>query len=353
MKFIKIKDRCITQGKQVYIIAEISANHNQDFDEAVRLLRSAKISGADAVKLQTYTPDTITINCKSELFCISKGTLWEGRFLYDLYGEAYTPWEWHAGLFEEARTLGMDIFSTAFDPSAVDFLEELSVPVHKIASFEILDIPLIEKMADTGKPLIISTGMATLGEIEEAVQAARGAGAEQIALLKCTSAYPAPAEEMNLRTIPHLAEAFDVPVGLSDHTLGIEVPVAAVCMGACIVEKHFTLSRSHPGPDSSFSLEPDEFASMVKAIRIAEKALGEVHYGVSDQEGRSRAFRRSLFVVADINKGERLTHENIRSIRPGNGLHPRHLREVIGMRAAYNLKKGTPLTLDMVARKDI
>jgi pseudaminic acid synthase len=334
----------------VYIIAEISANHNQSYHEAVKLIHAAKNAGADAVKLQTYTPDTITIDCKSELFRIGKGSLWEGRFLHDLYGEAYTPWEWHAGLFEEARALEMDIFSTAFDPSAVDFLEELSVPAHKIASFEIVDIPLIEKMAATGKPLIISTGMATLGEIDEAVQAARAAGAEQIALLKCTSAYPAPAEEMNLRTIPHLAEAFDVPVGLSDHTLGIEVPMAAVCMGACIVEKHFTLSRSKPGSDSAFSLEPHEFAAMVKAIRTAEKALGKVHYGVSAREVDSRVFRKSLFIVKDVNGGEILSHENVRSIRPGYGLHPRCLEEVLGRRASYDLKKGTPLTLDMISR---
>jgi len=350
---INISGRIIGGGKPAYVIAEISANHNQSYEQAIKLIHAAKNSGADAVKLQTYTPDTITIDCKSELFQIGKGTLWEGKYLYDLYGEAYTPWEWHAGLFEEAKRLGLDIFSTAFDPTAVDFLEELSVPLHKIASFEIVDIPLIEKMATTGKPLIMSTGMASLGEIEEAVKAAREAGAEQIALLKCTSAYPAPPEEMNLRTIPNLAEAFSVPVGLSDHTLGIEVPVAAVCMGACIMEKHFTLSRSNPGPDSAFSLEPQEFTAMVKAIRIAEKALGEVYYDLSEQEARSKAFRRSLFVVADINKGEILTHENIRSIRPGNGLHPRHLREVIGRRAACDLQKGTPLTMNMIAQEEI
>lgn len=346
---MNIAGREIGNGQPVYIIAEISANHNQSYDQAVKLIHAAKKAGADAVKLQTYTPDTITIDCKSELFRIGKGTLWEGRFLYDLYGEAYTPWEWHAGLFDEARKLEMGIFSTAFDPSAVDFLEELHVPAHKIASFEIVDTPLIEKMAATGKPLIISTGMATLAEMEEAVQAARGAGAEQIALLKCTSAYPAPAEEMNLRTIPHLAEAFNVPVGLSDHTLGIEVPVAAVCMGACIVEKHFTLSRSRPGPDSAFSLEPQEFAGMVKAIRIAEKALGKVHYGVSQKEAESRVFRRSLFVVKDVKAGEAFTDENVRSIRPGYGLHPRHLKDTLGRCATRNIKRGTPLQMDMMS----
>jgi len=349
MTFMNIAGRKIGKGQPVYIIAEISANHNQSYDEAVKLIHAAKNAGADAVKLQTYTPDTITIDCQSELFRIGTGTLWEGRFLYDLYGEAYTPWEWHAGLFEVARALEMDIFSTAFDSSAVDFLEELSVPAHKIASFEIVDIPLIEKMAATGKPLIISTGMATLAEIEEAVHAARGAGAKEIALLKCTSAYPAPVEEMNLRTIPHLAEAFGVPVGLSDHTLGIEVPVAAVCMGACIIEKHFTLSRSKPGPDSAFSLEPQEFESMVKAIRMAEKALGKVHYGVSAEEAESRVIRKSLFVVRDVKAGEAFTDMNVKSIRPGYGLHPRYLKNVLGRCAARDIKRGTPFQMDMMS----
>ena len=352
MSFMNIAGRKIGEGQPVYIIAEISANHNQSYDEAAKLIHAAKKAGADAVKLQTYTPDTITLDCKSELFRIGKGTLWEGRFLYDLYGEAYTPWEWHAGLFEEARKLEMDIFSTAFDPSAVDFLEELSVPVHKIASFEIVDISLIEKMAATGKPLIISTGMATLGEIEEAVQAARGAGAKQIALLKCTSAYPAPAEEMNLRTISHLADAFSVPVGLSDHTLGIEVPVAAVCVGACIIEKHFTLSRTKSGPDSAFSLEPHEFSAMVKAIRTAEKALGEGHYGVSEREAESRVFRKSLFVVRDMLAGEAFTDENVRSIRPGYGLHPRYLKTVLGRCATRDIKRGTPFRMDMASSEE-
>lgn len=348
MLSMNIAGRKIGNGHPVYIIAEISANHNQSYDEAVKIIHAAKKAGADAVKLQTYTPDTITIDCKSELFRIGKGTLWEGKFLYDLYAEAYTPWEWHAGLFEEARALEMDIFSTAFDPSAVDFLEDLSVSVHKIASFEIVDTPLIEKMASTGKPLIISTGMATLGEIEEAVQAARGAGAKQIALLKCTSAYPAPAEEMHLRTIPHLAEAFSAPVGLSDHTLGIEVPVAAVCVGACIIEKHFTLSRTKSGPDSAFSLEPQEFKSMVKAIRIAEKSLGMVHYGVSKQEVESRVIRKSLFVVRDVKKGESFSEDNIRSIRPGYGLHPRYLKDVLGRCATRDIKRGSPFQMDMI-----
>jgi len=345
---IKIGNRFIGLGFPVYIVAEMSANHNQNFDQAVRILYAAKEAGADAVKLQTYTPDTLTINCDSEYFRIGKGTNWEGRTLYDLYSEAYMPWEWQPKLKKIADEIGIDLFSTAFDPTAVDFLEDMGVPVHKVASFEIVDIPLIEKMARTGKPLIISTGMAMLGEIEEAVQAARKAGATQIALLKCTSAYPAPPEEMNLRTIPHLTEAFHVPVGLSDHTLGIAVPVAAVALGACIVEKHFTLSRDIPGPDSAFSLEPHEFKVMVEAIRTAEKALGEVRYEVGEQEAKSRVFRRSLFVVKDMKAGEIFTEENLRSIRPGYGLHPKHLKDVLGRRAIQDIKKGTPLGWNLI-----
>ncbi len=348
MSYIKVGGRLISPGQPTYIVAEISANHNQNYEETVRLIHAAKDAGADAVKLQTYTPDTITIDCSSEHFRIGEGTLWEGRILYDLYREAYTPWEWHAELFDVARELRIDIFSTAFDPSAVEFLEDLSVPLHKVASFEIVDIPLIEKMASTGKPLIISTGMATLGEIEEAVQAARKAGANQIVLLKCTSAYPAPLEEMDLRTIPHLSEAFAVPVGLSDHTLGSEVPIAAITLGACIVEKHFTLSRSIRGPDSAFSMEPQEFKTMVKTIRNVEKALGRVRYGASKQEAENRIFRRSLFVVKDLNAGELFTIENIRSIRPAFGLHPRYLKEILGRKANRDISVGTPMNWDIV-----
>jgi len=343
-----VNGRVIGPGHPTYIVAELSANHNQSFEQSVALIRAAKEAGADAVKLQTYTPDTITINSDSPLFRHPADSLWKGKTLYELYQEAYMPWEWQPKLKEIADEIGIDLFSTAFDPTAVDFLEQMGVPVHKVASFEIVDIPLIEKMARTGKPLIISTGMATLGEIEEAVQAARRAGATQIALLKCTSAYPAPPEEMNLRTIPHLAEAFGVPVGLSDHTLGIAVPVAAVALGACIVEKHFTLSRDIPGPDSAFSLEPHEFKAMVEAIRTVEKALGKVHYGVSEREMQSRIFRRSLFVVKDMKAGEMFTEENVRSIRPGYGLPPKFLKYIIGRRATQNIKMGTPLTWDLV-----
>lgn len=327
----------------MYIVAELSANHRQEFDRAVELVKAAKAAGADAVKLQTYTPDTMTICCDNRHFQIGKGTLWENRSLYDLYDEAYMPWEWQPKLKTIAEDLGMDLFSAAFDHSAVDFLEEMGVPVHKVASFEIVDIPLIEKMAQTGKPLIISTGMANLGEIEEAVQAARRAGAMQIGLLKCTSAYPALPEDMNLRTIPHMMTAFNVPVGLSDHTLGIAVPVSAVALGACIVEKHFTLSRAVPGPDSVFSLEPHEFAAMVEAIRTSEKALGTVNYGTSSEESRSLMFRRSLFVVQDMKASEVFSAENVRSIRPGYGLPPKFLKEVLGRRASKDIKKGTPV----------
>ena len=344
---IEINGRRIGPGYPAYIVAEMSANHNQSFNQAVEILTAAKEVGADAIKLQTYTPDTLTIVCDNEYFQI-KGTLWDGRTLYDLYSEAYMPWEWQPKLKSVADDLGIDLFSTAFDSSAVDFLEHLGVSVHKVASFEIVDLPLIEKMARTGKPLIISTGMAMLGEIEEAVQTARNAGAKQIALLKCTSAYPAPPEEMNLRCIPHLVEIFGGPIGLSDHTLGITVPVAAVALGACIIEKHFTLSRSVPGPDSAFSLEPHEFKAMVEAIRTVEKALGQVHYGVSEKEVKSRLFRRSLFVVAEVKAGELFTTENIRSIRPGYGLHTRHLEEVLGRCASRNISGGTPLSWDLV-----
>ena len=342
--------RRIGPGNPVYFIAELSANHNQDFEQAVQLVRAAKDAGADAIKLQTYTADTITIRSDKEHFRIGGGTLWDGRTLHDLYQEAYTPWEWQPKLKKLANDLGMDLFSSAFDETAVDFLESMEVPAHKLASFELVDIPLIQKMASTGKPLILSTGMATLEDIEEAVTAAQGAGATQLALLKCTSAYPATAEEMNLQTIPHLAEKFGVPVGLSDHTTGIAVPVAATALGACLIEKHFTLSRSVPGPDSAFSLEPPEFRAMVEAVRFAEKALGTVNYAPTQREASSLIFRRSLFVVQDMKAGEVFSGENVRSIRPSHGLHPRHRREVMGKRARRDIERGTPLSWDLVDR---
>ncbi|MGA3348010.1 MAG: pseudaminic acid synthase [Candidatus Sulfotelmatobacter sp.] len=347
---LRIGKKDIGANCPVYVVAEISANHNQNYEQAVRIVQAAEEAGADAVKLQTYTADTITITSDRQEFRVSGGTLWDGRTLHDLYGEASMPWEWQPPLQRLAKNLAMDCFSSAFDSTAVDFLEGMNVPAHKVASCELVDIPLIQKMARTGKPLIISTGMATVEEIEEAVQAAREAGAAQIALLKCTSAYPSPAEEMNLRTIPEMVRRFGVPVGLSDHTMGIAVPVAAVALGACIVEKHLTLSRSAPGPDSAFSLEPHEFKEMVDAIRVAEKALGEVHFGLSDKEKASRAYRRSLFAVEDIQQGEVFTDSNVRSIRPGNGLHPRHLTDVLGRSAARGIKRGTPLSWEFVVR---
>jgi len=348
VSMIDINGRHIGVNHPTYIIAELSANHNQKFDQAFKLIKEAKDAGADAIKLQTYTPNTITIDCDNEFFRIGKGTIWEGKNQYELYKEAYTPWEWQPKLKKIANDLGMDLFSTPFDTTAVDFLEDMGVPAYKVASFELVDIPLIQYIAKTGKPIIMSTGMATLAEIDEAVTAAREAGCKDIALLKCTSTYPAQPEEMNLRTIPHMAEAFGVPVGLSDHTLGIAVPVAAVALGACIVEKHFTLSRSVPGPDSSFSIEPDEFKSMVVAIRTAEKALGKVSYKVTEQEGACRISRRSLFAVKDIKAGEVLTEQNVRSIRPGYGLHTRFLNKVIGKKAKIDIKCGTPLDLEML-----
>jgi N-acetylneuraminate synthase len=345
---LTIDNRAIGLGYPVYIIAELSANHNQNFDEAVRLVQAAKNAGADAVKLQTYTADTMTIPCSRPEFRIGGGTIWDGKKLYDLYAEAHTPWDWQPKLKAVADELGLHLFSTPFDSTAVEFLERIGVPAYKIASFEIVDLPLIERIAGTGKPIIMSTGMATLAEIGEAVDAIRRCGRGPLALLKCTSAYPSPPEDMNLRTIPHLAEAFGCPVGLSDHTLGTAVPAAAVAVGACIIEKHLTLSRAAPGPDSAFSLEPHEFKVMVEDVRTAEKAMGRIHYGLSDKERSSRVFRRSLFVVEDIRAGEPFTAQNVRSIRPGHGLPPKHLRDILGRLANRNLDTGTPLSWDLI-----
>ncbi len=347
---LRIAGRPIGAGAAIYIVAELSANHNQSFDQAVRILHAAKDAGADAVKLQTYTADTITLRSDKECFRIAGGTLWDGRILHDLYQEAFTPWEWQPKLKGIADDLGMHLFSSAFDDSAVDFLEQMSVPAHKVASFELVDIGLIQKMARTGKPMIMSTGMASEEEIAEAVEAARVAGATQIALLKCTSAYPAPPEEANLLTIPELARRFGCPVGLYDHTMGIAVPVAAVALGACIIEKHLCLRRADGGPDGAFSLEPQEFKAMVEAVRTAEKALGSVQFGAGPRAANSRKFRRSLFVVEDMKKGELFTKQNVRSIRPSDGLHPRHLNEVLGKRAACDVERGTPLGWALVAQ---
>lgn len=343
---IQIAGRSIGAGYPCYIIAELSANHGHSFERALEVVRAAKEAGADAVKLQTYTPDTLTIDCRRPEFMVRQGSLWEGRNLHDLYAEAYTPWEWQPELKKVAESLGLHCFSTPFDDTAVDFLEGLNVPAHKIASFELVDTQLLKKVAATGKPVIMSTGMASFEEITEAVKTLRSAGCSQLALLKCTSAYPSPPEEMNLRTIPDLAVSFNLPVGLSDHTLGVVVPVAAATVGACIIEKHLTMRRSDGGPDSSFSLEPDEFRSMVESVRTAEKALGSVSYEVSPNEKSSWAFRRSLFVVEEMKAGEEFTRENVRSIRPGYGLPVKELHSVLGRFAKSNISRGTPLSRD-------
>lgn len=345
-----IGGRSVGRDSPTYVIAELSANHNQSFDRAVEIVRAAKDAGADAVKLQTYTADTLTLRSDKECFRIGGGTLWDGRTLHDLYREAFTPWEWQPKLKQVADDLGLQLFSSAFDDTAVDFLEQMNVPAHKVASFELVDIGLIQTMARTGKPLIMSTGMASEAEIDEAVQAARRAGASQIALLKCTSAYPAPPEEANLRTIPELARRFDCPAGLSDHTMGIAVPVAAVALGACIIEKHICLSRVDGGPDSAFSLEPQEFKAMVDAVRVAENALGSVQFAPGVREASGLQFRRSLFVVENVKRGDVFSRSNVRSIRPADGLHPRHLNDVLGQRAACDIGRGTPLQWNLVVR---
>ncbi len=341
---MRIAQSNIGPGCPTYIIAEMSANHGQSLESAMKVVRAARDAGANAVKLQTYTADTLTINCRRPEFMVGQGSAWEGSNLHELYASAYTPWEWQPKLKAEAERLGMDCFSTPFDETAVDFLEQIDVPAHKIASFELVDTELLRKVASTGKPVILSTGMALLAEISEAVHTLRDGGCRDLALLKCTSAYPAAPEEMNLRTIPHLAAQFELPVGLSDHTLGVVVPTAAVALGACIVEKHLTLRRADGGPDSAFSLEPEEFRSMVDAVRAAEKSLGTVNYEPSQKEKVNRIYRRSLFAVEDIVKGELLTRCNVRSIRPGHGLPVKELRNVIGRRAAKNIERGTPLS---------
>lgn len=346
-RFIKINKRRIGPGYPTYIIAEMSANHNQKFDQAVKIIEAAKEAGADAVKLQTYTPETMTVDAKNKYFRI-KGTPWDGRNLYELYGEAYTPWDWQPKLKAIANEMELDLFSTPFDETAVVFLEKMDVPAYKVASFELVDLPLLHRIAKTGKPIIISTGMANLAEIDEAVRTLRESGNSQLALLKCVSAYPASPAQMNLRTIPHMSEAFNVPVGLSDHSLAEAVPVSAVALGACIIEKHFTIARSAPGPDSFFSLEPHEFKAMVGAVRTTEKALGKVHYSAGEHEIGMRAYRRSLFVVQDVHAGEVFTAENVRAIRPGDGLHTRYLEDVIGKCASRNIIHGTPLSWDLV-----
>ncbi len=346
---ISIAGRQIGEGQPCFIIAELSANHGHKLSSALELIDAAADAGADAIKLQTYRADTITLDSDAPYFQIRKGTAWEGRRLYELYEEAHTPWEWHAELFAAARKRGMICFSSPFDATAVDFLEGLGCPAYKIASFEVVDHGLIRKAAGTGKPLIISTGMASEIEVEEAVTVARNGGAKGVALLKCVSAYPAPAAEMNLRTIPYLAERFKCPAGLSDHTLGIAVPVTSVALGGAIIEKHLTIRRSDGGPDSHFSLEPDEFKAMVEGVRIAEQARGNACFDLTPSQVPSSQFRRSLFVASNIAEGEVFTEANIRSVRPGDGLPPKHLDAILGKRAACALSHGTPLRWEHVA----
>ena len=335
-------------NKRVFIIAELSANHGHDINIAKETIKAAKESGADAIKIQTYTADTLTIDCDNEYFKLDSGTIWDGRTLYDLYSEAYTPWEWQKELMVYANNLGLIFFSTPFDKTAVDFLEELNVPVYKVASFEIMDIPLIEYIASKGKPIIMSTGIATLSDIEEAINACKRMGNDQIILLKCTSSYPAKIEDADLKTIPNMKETFDVEVGLSDHTLGITVPVVAIALGAKVIEKHFILDKSIGGPDSSFSLEPDEFKQMVKSVREAEKAIGRVDYSMNEKKMNSRLLGRSLFVVKDIKTGEIFTEANVRSIRPSNGLAPKYFKGILGKTAINNVSRGTPLCWDLI-----
>ena len=333
----------LKEKNKVLIIAELSANHNQKYSTAIDTIRAAKESGADVIKLQTYTADTITLNSDKDYFQLNKGTIWDGTSLHKLYQKAYTPWEWQPKLKKYAEQLGLICFSSAFDKTAVDFLEKMNVPAYKIASFEITDIPLIEYTASKGKPILISTGVATISDIDEAVKACRRVGNSQIALLKCTSSYPAPIDEANLLTIPNLRDTFNVIPGLSDHTMGHSVAVGAVALGAKIVEKHFILDRKLGGPDSAFSMEPEEFKAMVNAIRDIEKALGRVNYELTPNVEKSRIFSRSLFIVKDVKAGETITEENVRSIRPGNGLHPKYYKDVLGKKFRVDIDRGTPL----------
>jgi N-acetylneuraminate synthase len=346
-RVVQIAGREIGPDYEPYIICELSGNHNGSLDRALQLLETAAATGADAIKIQSYTPDTITIDHDGPGFRI-EGGLWDGRTLYDLYGEAQTPFEWHEHLFGRARELGVTLFSTPFDETAVDLLEELGAPAYKIASFEAVDLPLIAYVASKKKPMIISTGMANLDEISEAVRTARENGGDEIVLLHCVSSYPAPDEQSNVRTVPDLAGRFGVVSGLSDHTFGSAVAVASIALGGCVVEKHFTLCRADGGPDSAFSLEPSEFRTLVEDCKRAWRALGKATYNLQGCERGSIAFRRSIYVVRDVAAGDRLTAENIRSIRPGYGLPPKHLPNVLGRRAARDLKRGEPLKLEDV-----
>ncbi len=348
MEKMEIDGKMVGEKEPAYIIAEMSGNHNGDIRRALEIVEAAAEAGADAIKLQTYTADTITLDCDNKYFQTQKGSLWEGRTLYDLYKEAYTPWEWHAPIMEKAAELGITCFSTPFDFTAVDFLEKMNVPAYKIASYEIQDIPLIRKVASTGKPIIMSTGIATLEDIYVAVEECRKERNEQIAILKCTSAYPSPYEEMNINVIPHMKQTFGCICGLSDHTLGTEVAIASVALGAQIVEKHMTLRRMDGGVDAAFSMEPEEFANMVRQIRNIEKAKGSITYDLTEKQREGRQYGRSLFVAEDICEGNEFTEKNIRSVRPASGLATKYYEDILGKKAAYGLKKGTPLSWEMI-----
>ncbi|MEP3144639.1 pseudaminic acid synthase [Qipengyuania citrea] len=347
---MQINGREISRNERPYLIAEMSGNHNHSLDRAMEIVTAAAKNGADAVKLQTYTADTLTLDVDMPGFVIEdENSLWAGRRLYDLYEEAHTPWDWHKPLMDHARSLGIDCFSSPFDATAVDFLEELDVPAYKIASFESIDLALIRKVAATGKPMIISTGMASVVEIGEALRAAREAGNEQICILKCTSTYPATPENTNIRTIPNMRDTFGCEVGLSDHTMGSGVSVAATALGAVLIEKHFTLARADGGVDSAFSLEPDEFQRLRDETERAWQSLGGVVYGGTSAEEGSRVFRRSLYVAQDMAEGEPFTETNLRSVRPGYGLAPKHFDVMLGKRVNRALKKGTPVSWDLIA----
>jgi pseudaminic acid synthase len=339
----------INKLSRVFIIAELSANHNGSLEVAINTIKAAKRSGADAIKFQTYTADTLTINCDKEDFVLRSDSIWDGRTFYDLYQEAYTPWEWHEALFRAAADEGLVCFSSPFDKSSVDFLEELNTPAYKVASFEITDIPLIEYIASKGKPVIISTGIAEIEDIELALDACRKMGNNDIALLKCTSSYPAPINEANMCMVEDLAQRFDVISGLSDHTIGATVPIVATVFGAKIIEKHFILDRSIGGPDASFSMNEDEFTFMVKAVREAESAIGIVNYTLTDKQLKGKDFSRSLYVVEDMKAGEIFSIKNTRSIRPGFGLHPKYYNEVLGKKAAKDISRGSRLLLNMLS----
>ncbi|MEB1806644.1 MAG: pseudaminic acid synthase [Bacillaceae bacterium] len=349
MKGIQIGKRLIGQDQKPFIIAEMSGNHNQSLERALEIVEKAAEAGVDAVKLQTYTAETMTLDVnEGEFFIDDEKSLWRGNSLYDLYKEAYTPWEWHKAIFDRCHELGLMAFSSPFDETAVDFLETLDVPCYKIASFENVDIPLIKKVAATGKPMIMSTGMASVSELDEAVRTAREAGCTQLILLKCTSTYPASPENTNLTTLPHLRELFGCQVGLSDHTMGVGVAVASVVLGATVIEKHFTLSRAEGGVDSAFSMEPAEMKTLVIETERAWQSIGTIQYGPTEAEVPSLKHRRSLYIAEDLQPGDVLTKENVRAIRPGLGLPPKYLEQLLGKKVKQSVKKGTPLQLDLL-----